>query len=710
MQRLAGLFVLGLVKRFLHIGNRVVDALEVFLVIRIEHRFALVRAEHDFVSLVHQLPGVGQILAGFLFVLGERVDERKRHFLPDERLFTLHHGERNGRSLISVRADIAIQAQARHFQQHVIIAVIKRDRAAILGIILLAQTEVIPIDGFKRRAQIRQILLARVEPREVIRQHHIKQLAAEIFLVIALIDDHDFRHVFQLPGIRDIGQNAKQPGPRIRHVVAQLLGQQLGVDIHDVRIAGHRQRVDVAVLRDVILEVAIHPVHRVRKCRVAVQFSHKAAVHQGGKRAVRAGQGVDIHGGIAVHHALQQVIRVERIGDGDHVFRMLVSETVIGLADGVFIAAVCHAQALGGQLVERHVAPDHRVIIGQHIQIAIDHAVAARIAQRHIAELLRFAEAVLGHIHAPDAAGKHIVQLAARLVIADAGGRVVIRRRQRAQLGRFLVFDVIQAEGGGYGVCIVVVDDHQQLALGVGRDALHIAVHIERQRFHSLILKIQRQQLQLVAVGKCVERVAKGARVAQAAGVGIGLVAIAFGDAERVAQVNHFAQRQRAVVGDQQFDKLVARIAVRIGDRRHAVEPAADDIEIAVQVGVIAVVQVQHAGGLAVAGERAFQLTIPIHLGQLAGGVIPRVEPVPAGQQQPVAIDDHALNVVVEVVHALHGDGYVALRQGKGRAQHQSQREKNRKYLFHFGVLSLFTSYSFSQPSADSSLEEGALV
>ena len=50
------------------------------------------------------------------------------------------------------------------------------------------------------------------------------------------------------------------------------------------------------------------------------------------------------------------------------------------------------------------------------------------------------------------------------------------------------------------------------------------------------------------------------------------------------------------------------------------------------------------------------------------------------------------------------------LRQGKGRAQHQRQREKNRKYLFHFGVLSLFTSYSFSQPSADSSLEEGALV
>ena len=376
---------------------------------------------------------------------------------------------------------------------------------------------------------------------------------------------------------------------------------------------------------------------------------------------------------------------------------MLVGEGVIRLVDRIDVVAVGDAHALRGQLVKRHVAADHRIVAGEHVQIAVNHAVAAGIRQRHVAEFLRLAEAVLADVHAPDAAGEHIIHLAARLVICQTGGRFIAVRRERAQLGRLLVFNIVQPErrAGRFGR--VIADRHQQLALGIRRDVLHVAIHIDRQRLHAFILEVERQQLQLLAVGERVEHAAKGAGVAQVAGVGVAFVAIRLDDAERVAQINDLAQRQRAVIRNQQLDELVGRIAVLIADGRHAIELAADGIEVAVQIGIFAVVQLQRAGGLAVPGQHVLQLVIAFHRGQLAAGVVPRVERIPAGQQQLVAVDDHALNVVAKVVHALHGDGHVALRQRR-RAQHQSQREKNRKYLFHFGVLSLFTSYSFSQP------------
>ena len=442
----------------------------------------------------------------------------------------------------------------------------------------------------------------------------------------------------------------------------------------------------MAVLHNVILDEAIHGVHRVGNGLAALQFGHKAAVHQRGERAARAGEGVDIHGGIAVHHALQQAVRVQRRGDGDHVFRVLVGEGIIRLVDRIDVVAVGDAHALRGQLVKRHVAADHRIVAGEHVQIAVNHAVAVGIRQRHVAEFLRLAEAVLADVHAPDAASEHVIHLAARLVIRQAGGRFIAVRRERAQLGRLLVFNVVQPErrAGRFGR--IIDDGHQQLALGIRRDVLHVAIHIDRQRLH--------------AVGERVEHAAKGAGVAQVAGVGVAFVAIRLDDAERVAQIDDLAQRQRAVIRNQQLDELVGRIAVLIADGRHAVELAADGIEVAVQIGILAVVQLQRAGGLAVPGQHVLQLVIAVHRGQLAAGVVPRIERIPAGQQQLVAVDltqfcDHD----GQLKSFMPCTAMVTLPSASAAAPSiRASARRIESIFFIFGVLSLFTSYSFSQP------------
>ena len=133
-------------------------------------------------------------------MLGERVDERKRHALADQRLFALHNGERDRRRLFFVSADIDVHAQARPIDQSVAPVV-----HHVLGVlVILGQTEVVPVDGFKRLAQIEQrlraagqVLLARVQPGEIIAQHYVEHLRTEIILGVARFGDHHFRRLLE---------------------------------------------------------------------------------------------------------------------------------------------------------------------------------------------------------------------------------------------------------------------------------------------------------------------------------------------------------------------------------------------------------------------------------------------------------------------------------------------------------------------------------
>ena len=230
---------------------------------------------------------------------------------------------------------------------------------------------------------------------------------------------------------------------------------------------------------------------------------------------------------VAVHHALEQRAFIQIAGDGHHVLRMLIRKGVIRRLDALLVVTVDNAQTLGRHFIQRHIAPDNAVVAAEDVPVAHHHRHAVGIGfQRHVAKLLRRAEAVVADVHAPDASGKHIVNLAACLVIADGARRVIAVPRHLVQLGDFLGLRVVNQQSRFNRVYVVVAADHQQLALGIGADAVYLVIRIQRHGIDHFAIQIERKQLQQIAVG------------------------------ERVAQVDDIALRQLAVVRNDDFHQL----------------------------------------------------------------------------------------------------------------------------------------------------------
>ena len=184
----------------------------------------------------------------------------------------------------------------------------------------------------------------------------------------------------------------------------------------------------------------------------------------------------------------------------------------------------------------------------------------------------------------------------------------------------------------------------------------------------------------------------------QTAGVAVRFAVRLIGDRKRVAQVDDLAQRQLAVVRNDDFHQIARLVAVRIIHLRHAVELAIDDVELHIKVAVSVLFRLDDARFLI--GQHVLKLVITLYLNQLARFAVPRIKRVVAGKQQLVAPDQHTGDKVVKAVLSLHGDGHVSGRRQRIRgAQHQARRKNQRKYLFHRIIPFLKPSQSLRDSS-----------
>lgn len=143
---------------------------------------------------------------------------------------------------------------------------------------------------------------------------------------------------------------------------------------------------ELSVLFAEIPDERIERIDRRRQLFARAQLCQIAAVHQRGKCAARAGNGVDIHAAVAVHHALEQRAFIQIVRDGHHIFRMLVRKGVIRRLDALNVVAVDNAQTLGRHFIQRHITPDNAVVAAEDVPVAHHHRHAAGIGfQRHVA-------------------------------------------------------------------------------------------------------------------------------------------------------------------------------------------------------------------------------------------------------------------------------------------------------------------------------------